>query len=374
MTKACIGCGGFQRAAGQGILPRLPSSSKPPRRTWPSGQGGRTVPSTRRTAAIGLVLTVLTLAATGCGDSGPGPSAASPSASASGPAFDLSAIGCATDDPTDAGELTGAWQGDDSGVYYIRQVGDCVWWFGTELRDIEPGVTGQPGFANVASGRVIGSAIEVEWADVPMGNILNGGGLTLVYDEQKDRLVITERRGNGEPFGATTFSPIGPGASPEASPKESASSPSSSTTAPSMGAADLSAIACATADPGDAGELTDAWSGTDGGVYYIRQVGDCVWWFGTGLREIRPGVTGQGSFTNVASGRINGSEIELQWADVPMGNAQNGGGITLTYDSQHEGLVIIERNGEGSPFGAQAFSRIEPPAVPEATPSESASP
>ena len=49
-------------------------------------------------------------------------------------------------------------QGSEGGVYYIRQVGDCLWWFGTELRDIEPGLTGQLGFANVASGRVDGTA------------------------------------------------------------------------------------------------------------------------------------------------------------------------------------------------------------------------
>ena len=103
----------------------------------------------------------------------------------------LSAIACATQDPYDVGELTGAWQGDDTGIYYIRQVGECVWWFGTELKDIEPRVTGQPGFANLASGRVDATEVVLEWADVPMGNILNGGGLTLVYDEQNDQLVIT---------------------------------------------------------------------------------------------------------------------------------------------------------------------------------------
>ena len=80
----------------------------------------------------------------------------------------------------------------------------------------------------------------------------------------------------------------------------------------------------------------------------------------TGLREIEPGVTGQDGFANVASGRINGSQIELQWADVPMGNGQSGGGVTLAFDSQHRGLVVIERHGEGTPFGAQAFSRVEP--------------
>ena len=99
----------------------------------------------------------LTLAA--CGDDSAS-SARSPSAGVTTTRTDLSAIACATDDPDDVGELTGAWAGDDHGVYYIRQVGDCVWWFGTELKDIEPGMIRQPGFANVASGRVNGIEIE----------------------------------------------------------------------------------------------------------------------------------------------------------------------------------------------------------------------
>jgi hypothetical protein len=163
---------------------------------------------------MALVVLILALALAGCGDDAPSPSAASPTASAGATDIDLSAIACATDDPRDAGELTGAWQGDDTGVYYIRHVGDCLWWFGTEIKDVEPGVTGQRGFANVASGRVDGTRIELEWADVPMGNILNGGGLALMYDAQDDQLVITERRGEGVPFGATVFTRIEPDASP----------------------------------------------------------------------------------------------------------------------------------------------------------------
>jgi hypothetical protein len=148
---------------------------------------------------------------------------ASPSAGASTTATDLSAIGCATDDPEDVGELTGAWAGSEGGVYYIRHVGDCVWWFGTELEDIEPGLTGQLGFANVASGRVTGTHIEVEWADLPMGNILGGGGLTFAYVEEDGQLVLTEQRGDWEPFGAKTLTRIDPNASPGATPIESAS-------------------------------------------------------------------------------------------------------------------------------------------------------
>ena len=80
----------------------------------------------------------------------------------------------------------------------------------------------------------------------------------------------------------------------------------------------------------------------------------------TEVEDIDPGATGQRGFANVASGRIKGSEIELQWVDIPMGNARSGGGLTLAFDSQHKGLVVIAQSGEGSPFGAQAFSRIEP--------------
>ncbi len=162
----------------------------------------------------------------GCGGDATSPTLGddppSPSSSANTTATDLSAIGCATDDPDDLGVLTGAWRGSEGGVYYIRQVGDCVWWFGTEIDDIEPGLTGQPGFANVASGRMVGSQIDLEWADLPLGNILGGGGLTFVYDEERNQLVMTEQRGDWQPFGGSTLTRIEPSASPDASPRESA--------------------------------------------------------------------------------------------------------------------------------------------------------
>ena len=73
------------------------------------------------------------------------------------------------------------------------------------------------------AGGAAGRRIDVEWADLPMGNILNGGGLTFVYDEETDQLTITEQRGDGLPFGATTFTRIEPTASPDPSPSASAS-------------------------------------------------------------------------------------------------------------------------------------------------------
>jgi hypothetical protein len=173
-----------------------------------------------------MLVAIVMLTVAGCGDDAPRPSAGDDFASAvpsssvgvSTTATNLSAIACATVDPTDVGELTGVWAGDEGGVYYIRHIGDCVWWFGTELKDIEPGVAGQRGFANVASGRVDGARVDVEWADLPLGNILGGGGLTLVYDEENDKLEVTEQRGDWQPFGAHVFTRIEPDASPQASP------------------------------------------------------------------------------------------------------------------------------------------------------------
>jgi hypothetical protein len=167
------------------------------------------VPHHRRTAAFLLVVLSMTLALAACGDIAPSPSNADPSPTTT----DLSAIACATADPEDVGELTGAWLGSEGGVYYIRQVGDCVWWFGTEIETIEPGLTGQPGFANVASGRVDGTRIDVEYADLPVGNVLGGGGLTFLYDDENGTLVLTEQRGDWQPFGGSVLTRIEPNAS-----------------------------------------------------------------------------------------------------------------------------------------------------------------
>jgi hypothetical protein len=135
---------------------------------------------------------------------------------------DLSAIGCARDDPAGEGELTGAWAGNDTGTYYIRQVGDCVWWFGTEVVDIAPGATGQRGFANVASGRIIGTQVDLEFVDVPLGNTINGGGLTFIYDEERDELRLAEQRGGRLAFGGTVLTRIQPDASSPATPSATA--------------------------------------------------------------------------------------------------------------------------------------------------------
>lgn len=178
-----------------------------------------------RTAPLAFVMLLLGVVIGGCGitlessppESGPSPSP-TPSPGEGMAVTDLSAIGCARNDPADEGELTGAWAGNDTGTYYIRQVGDCVWWFGTEVRDVELGPTGQRGFANVASGRIVGTQLDLEWADVPLGDTVNGGGLTFIYDEEREELTLAEQRGGRLPFGGTVLTRIRPDATASATP------------------------------------------------------------------------------------------------------------------------------------------------------------
>ena len=181
--------------------------------------------SGHRTVSLALITLPVALLIAGCGATlesshGDGPLSPSPSSSSGdGVAVtDLSVIGCAGDDPAHEGELTGAWAGNDSGVYYIRQVGDCVWWFGTEVRDIELGPTNQHGFANVASGRIVGSQVDLEWVDVPLGYTVNGGGLTFIYDAERGELTLADQRGGRQPFGGTVLTRIQPDATSSATP------------------------------------------------------------------------------------------------------------------------------------------------------------
>lgn len=186
--------------------------------------------SSRRTAFRALAALPLTLVMAGCGttierspaENGPrSASSTSPSADVA-VLTDLAVIGCAGDDPADEGELTGAWSGNDSGVYYVRQVGDCVWWFGTEVTDVELGPVNQRGFANVASGRIVGNQVDVEWVDVPLGDTVNGGGLTFIYDEELGELTLAEQRGGRLPFGGTVLTRIQPDATASATPSATA--------------------------------------------------------------------------------------------------------------------------------------------------------
>ncbi len=108
-------------------------------------------------------------------------------------------------------DLTGAWQANDDGIYYLRQEGAELWWNGMSGREGPPNALGRD-FNNVAHGEIDGVTIRLDWADVPRGGILGGGTLQLLIDEDSDgyvRLVNVGQTGSG--FGALVWIHCEPG-------------------------------------------------------------------------------------------------------------------------------------------------------------------
>jgi hypothetical protein len=82
------------------------------------------------------------------------------------------------------GDLTGVWSCDDSGTYFIRQVGNIVWWYGESAssQSLSQSLNTNPAWANVAYGTITGDNIVLFWADVPTGSSgFNSGSLALKY-------------------------------------------------------------------------------------------------------------------------------------------------------------------------------------------------
>lgn len=140
----------------------------------------------------------------------------------------------------------------------------------------------------------------------------------------------------------------------------SASVQPSATTEPQSRPPDVLAVVCALApkpfDPSDI-DLTGAWAGDDGGIYYLRQLGSVVWWNGMSGREGSPLDLGR-DWNNVGRGVINGLEIDVEWSDVPRGQMLNNG--TLVLNIQDDGTGNIQIVDVGGDFGNEVWTPCSP--------------
>lgn len=91
-------------------------------------------------------------------------------------------------------DLTGVWNCDDGGKYYIRQLGNKVWWYGENNPN-------SPGWSNVMYGTISGNTINGNWADVPKGGTMNNGVMKLNI-ENNNRLSATQKTGG---FGGSVW-------------------------------------------------------------------------------------------------------------------------------------------------------------------------
>jgi hypothetical protein len=143
-------------------------------------------------------------------------------------------------------------------------------------------------------------------------------------------------------------------ASPSASVKASA------VTEPASQPPDVLAVVCAPAskpfDPSHI-DLTGAWAGDDGGIYYLRQLGSVVWWNGMSGRDASPLNLGR-DWNNVGRGVINGLQIEVEWTDLPRTTMYGNGTLLLKIQDDGTGNVqIVKVDGD---FGNEFWTPCLP--------------
>jgi len=89
-------------------------------------------------------------------------------------------------------------------------------------------------------------------------------------------------------------------------------------------------------------DLTGTWNADDEGVYYLRQLGDQVWWLGmSGLGG--PLVARGTDWTNVYHGTLAGDTVTGTYADVPGGKIQDNGPVVLKVTSTSGGGTSLVR-------------------------------
>lgn len=231
--------------------------------------------------------------------------------------------------------LSGAWEADDGAIYYIQRVGNIVWWVG---------MSGDGGrsFTNVFRGNIQpgSSRIVGSWVDLPLGASGQQGSLTLNIVRRPAPggapSVELERAEESGGFGASRWR------------KSTATSPSgvdTSSATPSAGS-------------GRQDDVTGVWSCNDGGIYYVRKVGNTVWWLG---------LSGDGgtSFTNVFRGswRPNPATeepadfgtVDGEWADVPRASSAQSGTLRMSFRFTQE----LWKRDQSGPFSGSVWKRIK---------------
>jgi len=95
-------------------------------------------------------------------------------------------------------------------------------------------------------------------------------------------------------------------------------------------------------------DLTGKWSCDDGGTYYLRQIGNSLYWYGE-RDKTKP------AWSNVLTGRIGGGEIQGNWADVPKGRGMGSGNLHLAIKQGGNVIVAIKKSGG---FGGSRWTRV----------------
>ncbi|KAA1242863.1 hypothetical protein [Aquimarina sp. RZ0] len=207
--------------------------------------------------------------------------------------------------------LTGYYKGSDRGHYYIRQIGNDIFWFGEDPSGI---------WANVFRGSLSGNTLSGIFYDVPKG--INTGARALTFSVNNSGTVITKIFGPG--FGGNVLT--------------KSNRPSSLPGVRPQGFGTRNNI----------NDLTAKWKASDGGSYYLRQLGNRIVWFGEQNYQ-----SGLPVWANVAFGTRSGDTITLDWVDVPKGRNGGSGKLSLKVDNANQMSRVFATGG----FGGRKWER-----------------
>lgn len=114
-------------------------------------------------------------------------------------------------------------------------------------------------------------------------------------------------------------------------------------------------VFCSTSQPSSP-NISGEWSANDGGTYWIRHIGTCIWWAGFSGPNNTP--TMGTSFSNVLFGTTKGTSIDGLWAEVPRGGILGSGSLQLTARGSK---LLFKRSQSGSGFGGSLWKRVVAP-------------
>ena len=210
-------------------------------------------------------------------------------------------------------DLNGYWQDQDNNHFYIRQIDNQLYWFGEDKNGAWANVFAAEIRNNTAATliRDIKPTIVGEFYDLPKGRATGTGSLTFEISS------ANELRKTFGAFGSTTLKRS---RKPFVLPAEKPQGFSNSA-------------------------IDGVWKGNDNGVYYMRQVGNKIIWYG----EKTNGRTTD--FSNIAIGSVLANTISLKWVDVPKGSTMGQGNLRLNVS----GNTITKTSG--SEFGGSKWTK-----------------
>jgi uncharacterized protein YjbI with pentapeptide repeats len=215
-----------------------------------------------------------------------------------------------------ANSLTGIWRSNDGGTYYLNHIeSKNLLWFLS--------VSNAGNFAGIFRGEIVSDFIEGEWADVPLGEDLDYGKLSLEI-KCNDNLVILLKTQQTGGYGATIW-------------KTSQDLPSGVNRR--FWFDQIREIPILHTKNRDYGSLTGIWRSSNGEViHYAHEVGNYIW---------SCGISEENKWVNVFRGVITGNIIEGEWADVYRGNNEKLNNGTIDLKIQKAGSNVVSfKEGE----------------------------